>query len=261
MITILRRKEVFCLCTGLGVLGIIGTLVWNPGVNPDTGPYYRVYSPIPNDANVPGFSYAEAIVTLQTSTQIILNPDSNSTAFVYLGGWGGKSTGGAADAGFMYNRVKQDWSPFIAYRTPTGTKFLASSVRYKAGTKAKLCFSVPQDNTLSLHWEGTPVDNNSPTSGSLEVKTFSGYGWRADGRGCVLKRVTSLGQKPEDLDSGETHAGVVWQEIKIGTNATNAQVWDDAALGGGRQSYPENSQKVRCQPGDSQGSEIVDIRL
>jgi hypothetical protein len=261
MITILRRKEVFCLSLGFLGLGIIGTLVWNPGVNPDTGPYYRVYSPIPKDENAPGFSYAEATVTLQDSTQITLNPDSNSTAFVYLGGWGGKSTGGAADAGFMYNRVKQDWSPFIAYRTPTGTKFLASPVRYKAGTKARIVFFVPQDNTLALRWEGVPVESANPTSGSLEVKTFSGYGWRADGRGCVLKRVTSLGQKPENLDSGETHAVVVWEEIKIGTRPNNAQVWDDVTLGGGRQSYPENSEKVRCQPGTTQGSEVVDIRL
>jgi hypothetical protein len=261
MITILRRKEVFCLCMGLGVLGMVGTLVWNPGVNPDTGPYYRVYSPIPNDENAPGFSYAEATVTLQDSKQITLNPNTNSTAFVYLGGWGGKSTGGAADAGFMYNRVKQDWSPFIAYRTPTGTKFLASPVRYKAGTKAKMTFSVPQDNVLMLRWEGTPVEQDSPLTGSLEVKTFSGYGWRADGRGCVLKRVTSIGQKPEDLASGETHRGVVWEDIKIGTNAQNAQVWSDETLGGGRQSYPEHSDKVQCQPGETQGSEIVGIRL
>jgi hypothetical protein len=269
----ISNKQILCVagftCLATGLLMVwpkhnsnnnAGVWVWDPGVNPDTGPYYRVYSPIPKDADAPGFSYAEATVTLQDSAHITLNPDSKSTAFIYLGGWGGKTTGGAADAGFMYNRVKKDWSPFIAYRTPKGTKFLASTLRYKAGTQAKISFSVPKDNALSLRWEGVPTDKANVTSGTIEVNMWSGYGWRADGRGCVLKRVTSIAQDPENLESGETHTDAGWQDMRIGTSADDAVAWTEEQTGG-RQSYPEDGQKVTCRLGDAHGAESVTIRL
>ena len=87
----------------------------NPQCISPSGPVRRVWSPSSVGAN-----QISTTLTLPASTTIT-NLASGETAFVYSGGWSDMNK--ALDAGFQYNPVKGNWSPFFAVEGEAGLFF------------------------------------------------------------------------------------------------------------------------------------------
>lgn len=210
-----------------------------------TGPYRRVYSK-------PGYSYQRSSVYLPTDKSADLYEEksggSGDTAFVYVGGWGGK--GGAVDAGFQHGRYmareQDDWAPFFLIEQPGGASGVTVSTerqrsgdpwRLLAGQAADLTFWVSQEagqTILSMTMSGVTNISREAATLTLRAPVDARYAWDALGGGNVLKRMTTIGQKRghQNLQSGSYLRNVRWTNSVIGTTAANARAWQGEQTGG-----------------------------
>ena len=218
--------------------------VWKPKPFPGTGPYHRVYSTVPSSASSPGFSYESASVFLQDNTQIQTSDADASTAYLYMGGWGSTGKGGAVDAGFQYSSKFNNWAVFVLRDKGFRRERWAFPMRFAPHQTAFMSFSVPQDNQITITWTAVPEGKSEPEAFEVTLDADKTGGWRPDGKGCVLKRMTTIGQKPEQLDAPYWHQNAIWTDCKIGTNKEDARLWSETSLGG-VENYPENSPKVQ----------------
>lgn len=210
-----------------------------------TGPYRRVYSR-------PGYSFQRSAVFLPTDRGPDLyeekSGESGDTAFIYVGGWGGR--GGAVDAGFQHGRYmgreQDDWAPFFLIERPGGASAVTVSPqrqrsgdpwRLLAGQAADLSFWVSEEageTVLSMTISGVTNIDREPASLTLRAPVDPRYRWDAAGGGNVLKRMTTIGQRRghQNLASGSHLRGVRWEGSVIGTDAGNARPWLGAQTGG-----------------------------
>lgn len=232
-----------------------------------SGPYRRVYSK-------PGYSAQGARVYLPTDQRGEMQEEKaaghGDTAFIYMGGWGGR--GGAVDAGFQHGRYgggqQDDWAPFFlvqqkgaasAVTVATDKQAGGQPWRLLAGQQAELSFWVSageeSDLTyLNMEAAGTLSIDGVPSRLTLRAPVDASFGWDPAGGDNILKRMTTIGQNynQENLASGSFMRGVVWQDSTIGTSPAGLRPWtaDDT---GGYCSYPDPKQP-EGQRADGQGS-------
>ncbi len=211
----------------------------------NSGPYRRVYSKA-------GFAYQYSKIFLPSDvsgTMKILNDSGHGdTAFVYMGGWGGK--GGAVDAGFQHGRymngVQDDWSPFFLVQQMGGPSAITltdqkqadgAPWRLLAGQEVELSFWVTKEadlTILSMTMKGITNLDRQPATLTLRAPIDYRFGWDALGGANILKRMTTIGQTRgnQNLATGSYMAGVNWNSSTIGLTATNAQPWQSKHTGG-----------------------------
>ncbi len=212
-----------------------------------TGPYRRVTSKTGTSSQP--YSYVESSVTLPTKSNIYEATGTNDTAYVYLGGSG---NGTEIDAGLQHSPTYDNWAPIILCGGVTYHP--ADTERFKGGQTVKLVFYVSSDNNVVLKVTGTTV---SGTYKTITTYCSKATGWKANGVGNTMKRVTSIGQKPQNLSSGSYMKNVAWNNSYIGT-VSSKHKWlaNDTA---GYITYP-NSTKVSVNYTNA-GVETVSINL
>ncbi len=182
--------------------------ILNYSCSGNTGPYRRVFSN-------PGYSYYEGRVYLPAAAEVNdqSQPGGNSTSYIYTGGRNGTEV----DAGFQYGKTNQDWAFF---NSPAGQGRTSGS-RYKSGQTVTLKFYVTQDNQVAVSTTGIKMNSTTVTT---ETLVANAPGWKLNGTGNILKRITSIGQiGGNNFNSGAYLRNVQWSSSKIGTTAANAQ--------------------------------------
>lgn len=216
-----------------------------------SGPYRRVYSK-------PGYAFMSARIYLPSADQgemlEVKEAGHGDTAFIYVGGWGGR--GGAVDAGFQHGRHggkgPDDWAPFFLVEQKAGRSVITVSSekqdggapwRLAGGQEVLLKFWVTgsgNDTRLQLYVEGTTSRSGQHDSLTLSAPVDAAFGWDATGGRNVLKRMTTIGQTfgNENLATGSFMTGVRWSEATIGRTEADAHPWkaDDT---GGYCSFPD----------------------
>ncbi len=160
------------------------------------GPFRRVMTqpglpPGPATATA-RFAYASSDVALPSISDMKLN--TQEIAFVYMGT--NKPT--AVDAGLSFNpdKSKLYWGPYFLSNNP---KTLPRPVRqftfpggqgfYAPNTQVFLEFVVPIDNIAEIRYTGQRIGESTSRTTLL---FYPARGLRADGKGNVMKRVTSI---------------------------------------------------------------------
>lgn len=210
-----------------------------------SGPYRRVFSK-------QGYAFMSARVYLpsEDAGEMKENKDAGhgDTAFVYVGGWGGR--GGGVDAGFQHGRASKDrvddWAPFFLVQQAAGRSVITVSSerqaggaawRLAAGQEAFLKFWVTRDEhgtRLQLYVEGVTSQDGTPGSLTLSAPIEDTFGWDPAGGRNIIKRMTTIGQKygEENLSSGSFLTGVRWSDARIGRTEAEAKPWAAADTGG-----------------------------
>lgn len=238
----LSKNLIFPLCLLL-VLQLETTALAAGG----TGPYRRVTSKTGTSSQP--YTYVETNVTLPSASDVYEKTGTNDTAYVYLGGSG---NGTEIDAGLQHSPTYDNWSPIILCKGVVNHP--SDTTRFKGGQTVKLVFYVSADSKLVLKVSGTSVNGTYQT---ITTYCNNATGWKVNGVGNVMKRVTSIGQKPENLSSGSYIKNVKWSNSYIGTSSSKHQ-WlaNDTA---GYVTYP-NKTKVAVSYVNA-GSETVSIDL
>lgn len=179
------------------------------------GPYRRVFSKS-------GYSYYSGSVYLPSDSEVedgsIPGQGNGDTAYIYTGGR--SSTGTEVDAGFQHGETYDDWALFIKPSDNSNNK--QNGPRFSAGQHVDIEFSVPQDGKVSLKATGIVRGESIRTSHTL-ITDASGF--KANGTGNILKRLTSIAQTTENYGSGSFVKNVKWYNSKIGTSKNNATQW------------------------------------
>lgn len=206
------------------------------------GPYRRAYSN-------PGYAYYEGNVYLPSASEVNdqSQPGGNDTAYIYTGGRNVTEV----DAGFQYGKTNEDWAFF---NRPFGQEH-KSGARYRPGQTVTLKFYVSSDGKVTVSTTGIRMGETSPSTQTLVADA---PGWKSNGSGNVLKRITSIGQSSNNFNSGSYVKNVKWSNSKIGTTSSNAQQWL-AAQTGGYCSFP-NSNIVNVNFVNA-GEETVSINI
>jgi len=198
-----------------------------------TGPYRRVNSKI--GTSIEPYTYEEIKVTLPSSSNIKEQTGTNDCGYIYLGGTG--PTGVEIDAGLQHSPTYNNWAPIIRCN---GSVFYTPSLeRFKASQTVTMVFYVADYNKVVLKVTGT-VDSGAIKT--LVVTCTNATGWSKTGIGNRFKRVTSIGQQPQNLYNSSYIKGIHWYDAYIGTVSSH-HAWL-AADTSGYISYPANSPKV-----------------
>lgn len=240
----LTKNIIFTLTLCLILIADLGATAFAAG---GTGPYRRVLSKAGTYSQP--YSYMETSVYLPTSSNVYEKKGTNDTAYIYIGGSG---NGTEIDAGLQHSPTYGNWAPFInckrVYSHPTDTD------RFKAGQTVKMVFYVSSDNHVVLEVTGITDKGQTKT-----IKTYcnNATGWKANGVGNKMKRITSIGQSPESLSNGSYIKNVRWSNSYIGTR-TSKHKWlaNDTS---DYVCYP-NKTKVNVSYTDA-GTETVSINL
>ena len=204
-------------------------MVWPPAVYAGSGPYRQVYSKVPASATAAGSSWESATIHLPGSTNISIADPTSETAFVYMGGWGGTGSGGAVDAGWQYSSVNNNWSAVVRRE---GSAQWSYATRYNADQDVNLKFYAPADNQVAIAWTATPYPTGTRIQRTMTFAMGAGYGWKANGNGCILKRMTSIGQDTEDFTTGSYIHNTHWSACLLGTSSTSNAAWGATNTGG-----------------------------
>ncbi len=230
--------------SGSNLHGVFPKIVVNP--NPGTGPYRRVYS-----TNASGIWGDYALVSLPCNAQHVFGQDRG---YIYQGGW--SNGGSAVDSGLVYS-INNYYSPFISV---DGTEYTGgslsvlfdtgpnpySNLTWPCGTNVYIYFDVADNHgiisfsniTSTTDWTcGT--DCNGNLNGIIAWETFPNglRDWNDVCAGCVVKRVTSIGQSPESLSNGEWFGPVFWTNAEVGLYPGIYLTPFDQSLGG-CENYP-----------------------
>lgn len=198
--------------------------------NTGTGPYLRVWSSSPASA-----MSAQVYLPSVASGAIAYAAGTKDDAFVYSGGWG--NNGEAVDAGFEHETGSDTWGVFIKYQA-NPEYFGIDQPRLSGNQTVSFAFWVPADGTLHIEATGQAVTvlgtvkdlgpNNVVALGvkTIVVELSNADGFTADGVDMILKRMTSIGQKPESLTNSSKIENVAWSNVQLGTDPTNLTPWE-----------------------------------
>jgi hypothetical protein len=217
------------------------------------GPYRRYYS-IKGTTSNP-MAWLSANVTLPVSNLDIKDNNSSyhgDTGYIYIGGY--PESGLGVDAGFQHSTLNQDWAPFI---TVNGNQ-VGFTPRYKEGQTPTIKFSVPSDGNIALTISAVPVGGTSATTVTF---ARAATGWKKNGVGNTLKRLTTIAQLEgkENLRTGSYNKNVSWTNAKIGIDSFNNHTWSSADTGGSCY-YPNDTSIVKVNY-LNQSTETVSIIL
>lgn len=212
------------------------------------GPYRRVYSKS-------GYSFYSGTVYLPSDSEVedgsIPNVGNGDTAYIYTGGR--SSTGTEVDTGFQHGETYDDWAMFLR---PTGGGERQNGPRFSGGQYVDIEFNVPQDGKVSLKATGIVKGESTRTSHTL-ITDASGF--KQNGTGNIIKRLTTMAQKTENYGSGSFVKNVKWYNSKIGTSKSNATQWL-ASQTGGYCIYPSDKNIIQVNFVNA-GEETVNIVL
>jgi hypothetical protein len=167
--------------------------------------------------------------------------------------WGGSGGATPIDAGFIYNEEEHDkpaaevaysWTLFL--RSGGSDKAVDFNLRYAAGTTATLEFYVPQNDMVAVRANGQFARPGAAGSQSgITMLDGGATGWRQNGSGNILKRVTSMAQLPksEAFDTGARVSSVIWSNIVVGGSAGAIAAWETGQTepNGGVCNYPNST--------------------
>ncbi len=197
-----------------------------------TGPYRRVSSKV-GTSSTP-YTYVESKVTLPVAANVKEASGTNDTAYVYIGGSG---NGTEIDAGLQHSPTYNNWAPIILCK---GVVYHPTDKdRFVAGQNVTMAFYVSGDNKVTLKVTGKVTTGQTKT---IVINCNNATGWKANGVGNSFKRVTSIGQAPQNLNNKSYIKNIRWYDSYIGT-ISKKHKW----LAGDTLkyiSYPSNSKKV-----------------
>lgn len=202
-----------------------------PPLDGKTGPYRRVFSK-------PNYAWSSAYVYLPGGSNI---KDSNGpntigdAGFVYLGGWG--NTGSAVDAGFIHGSTNSDWAPMIQINgTPYG-----QSERLSEAQNAYLKFLVNANNKIAMAYSAIKKSTGTQIS---QTFVMDAPGFSLSG-GNIMKRMTTIGQKTQNMYSGSYIKNVHWYNTLIGLSDSSYHAWSSSDQAtddySGYHTYPDST--------------------
>lgn len=216
----------------------IGTMAATPTCGPDSvgGPYRKVIAKA-------GYRKVEGTIRLPGSTDAYL---ANTTDGLFNHFGGTASNGSELDMGLTLQPGKTGWVAFArAYDASTGQtpwKYDPSNLVIPPGTSVFMRLYISPDNQANLYYEYTD------SSGTRRSSTFSMTvnGFKQDGTGQYLKRVTAVGQNSSAGTNTKSYSlNNVWSNLYVFNTQTSFQ-WDpsinygESAGGPSPCSRPEN---------------------
>ncbi|PQP82426.1 hypothetical protein C0Q44_13365 [Paenibacillus sp. PCH8] len=208
-----------------------------------SGPYRRVFS---NN----GYNWLSTYVTIPGAPYVKGNV-STDVPYVYLGGWG--SNGNGIDAGLQYSTAFDNWSP----TTLANGEMVPSNTRYRSGQDIYMKFYVTNPNECTLAVSGITTSGEQLTT---TIVRGGISGWDKSGTGMRVKRMTTIGQKPENMNTGSTIKNVRWHDITVGYYSGSNLIYNNWGSGqtGGYHSVPSSKVSVNYV---GPGEETVSIQL
>ncbi len=211
---------------------------YHGGLNPGTGPYRRVYSTNKPYSSSVNYAFEAAQVSITCNNGPIALHDQG---YEYMGGWGA-GNGYAIDAGLAYDLNQPQgstdaYTPFIKINgggiQSQGYTFLYSSPsQHNPGGNFHIpCSSGPAalGYTVQAAFDafGNKIGYQQVVSAAVPFAgTYEGYvvvvagfadndgGFSPACTGCVLKRMTSIAQGSQNLNSGSTFKAA-WSNAQI----------------------------------------------
>jgi hypothetical protein len=261
-----------------------------------SGPYIRLYTTPPASNSAPGFAYESASIYLPgvtpSSINVAENPNDDSSACVYMGGWSAGPNTDSLDVGFAHenafsqyggskgNGWNDDWYPFWTsgltngFVNPKTQGATGDALRFKSNTNVVITFYVTSGQ-LNFVWRGTSYDY--ATHASLGVQSYSlvhstgNFNWNQSGAGMILKSMTSIAQQggpsgtnegtASDFYDGSLIKGVTWSNCMLcrsgnitAPGAPQPQPWDSFSGNGNILFYPSNGSVSIASSGNSPNS-------
>lgn len=179
-----------------------------------SGPYRRVTSNA-------SYSWESAHVYLPGGAEIEDHDDPAATDFngdagyIYMGGWG--QNGGNVDAGLQHGTRYDNWQPM--FNINNNVEGLTD--RFKSKQNVNIKFNVPSSNNISLTISGVDFNTGSPVTKTY-VRAATGFVLNGSN---ILKRNTTIAQKPENLKTTSYIHNVHWYDSLIGISSTNNHTW------------------------------------
>lgn len=212
----------------LDLISIASTGYIHPSVeypSANSGPFRRVLSTEGHSrliANIylPAKTSGEAYMNPKTVTNCTHDTTHTTTGdkgYIYTGA---VTSGGQIDMGLALNYDagpnfwNETWGMFVE-----GAEVITPDYgNYKLGQTVFFKYYSPQNNQAALYVSGLDKSGNT-SEHTLVVAVSSTKGFRTDGQGMKIKRITSVGQSVghEDLTTGSYIKNVGWNNVKIGT--------------------------------------------
>ncbi|KKD55090.1 MULTISPECIES: hypothetical protein [Paenibacillus] len=209
-------KDSSCAATSKSQ-GEIGTQATQHPCTGSTGPYRRVTS----NAN---YSWQSHYVYLPGGSEIRDNNNKASSSYngdagyVYVGGQG--ANGGGVDAGLIHSTLYDNWGMLISVDSDP----IGYSHRFKSKQNVNMKFSIPSTNNIALTVSGIDYTTNQNTTITIG-RQAPGF---VPGGGNILKRLTTIGQKPQNFHSGSYLHNAHWYNSLIGNSSMNYHTWSAA---------------------------------
>lgn len=204
------------------VAGVRTTRDYFPILDRHSGPYRRLYTSANHfeTGTFPSSAMAEnSFVTMPPCGSARYKAGTRDAGYVYFGGWG--SLGNSVDAGLQHVLPvsgQDSYQMFISlnqfFIQPADDIFHNNTFPHIAcGATVTLHFetSTTSDGYLAL----ILTSQNFAIGYKDSLRQLSPWGWSAVCTGCVLKRMVSIAQAPEDLTSGSAFGPVKWQASNV----------------------------------------------
>lgn len=190
--------------------------------NVNSGPYRRVYSNV-------GYSRLVTDVWVPSRSSGIYMASGNDKAYVYTGAV--DSNGKGIDIGLAYNyeqgpyKWNETWGVFIKGANDS-TIDMPEEYNFVGGQSVVMDFYTWANNAVALFSAGYTKAGNY-AGGTMTAELGSSYRFWIDGTGMKVKRITSIAQAPQNLNSGSELNYVHWTNVRIGQryNPATSQDW------------------------------------
>ncbi|WP_028309054.1 hypothetical protein [Desulfitibacter alkalitolerans] len=191
------------------------------------GPYRRVHSKS-------GYAWYGGNVYLPSKAKNEVKDQNYSggnrdTSYIYTGGR--SSSGIEVDIGFLHNtnagtNGNGNWG---AFRRVAGGTMYSAPVRFAPGQTIYWKFYVPQYNQIALYFEAIPDGDTTKISYTI---VGDATGWKKNGTGNIIKRITHIAQPQTNLTTGSYLKNVRWSNSKIGLSDSQSTNWLSNQTGG-----------------------------
>lgn len=218
--------------------------------NENSGPYRRFLSKAGTTSSPNAWVSTMVYLPSKTNDINANNQSANGdTAHIYLGG--SPAQGRSVDAGVFHSSTYDNWAAFIK---DSGVSNPYTYVpRYSSNQTINMKFHIPQDNQVALTISGTNVNGVKTTTTWVENVN----GWKSNGVGNTMKRVTSIAQKPQNLNNGSYLKNVRWSQTLIGKSSSSNHTWAAGDTAGS--CYYPNDSSVFSINYINQANETVNI--
>jgi hypothetical protein len=184
----------------------------------NSGPYRRVYTS-PNhfeSGYFPSNTFAEnAYITTPPCGSAHYKTGTRDAGYAYFGGWG--NLGYSVDAGLQHTLPVSGRDEYQMFMSLNGQYLNSAQDMFHNNPFPHIACGTQ----VAMHF-GTVLDSNGYLALELLVGSYAmayedstgilgSYEWTPVCTGCVLKRMVSIAQVPEDLTNGSSFGPVTWQ--------------------------------------------------